>query len=449
MQPCVQTAGGQQVFVGTALGDVAAVEHEDGVGLSDGGEAVGNDDHRAAHHQVGQRVLHQHLRLRIEGRSGLVEDQDRAGSQQGAGDGDALALAHREEVPPFADHRVVAPGKFTDKIVGKGRPGRRLHLLHTDVHPAIGDVVPHRLVEEDDLLGDQGDLVPQRLHLQRPDIPAIHFQHPAGDVEEPRDQVDQGGLPRPAATHQGHHFSPIHGEVDPVQHCLVLVGEGNVPETDLGGERLQRRGVRAVLHRHLHVDHGKNPFGRGQGLLQAVVDPAEPLDDHVGVGQRPEEGEQHARGEGAGLDARTGIDDQYHPPHGPHQFHHRRGEGQHLDPLDVHLEHPLQGRGKTGDLVVLHVEPGDHPRPGNGLVDPAGDLGHPLLGRVRDPLHPLAETDHRVDHQRHQHTADQRQLPVEVEHQEDLAKEDQAVLHDVGELPGGGLLQAVDVVGHP
>ena len=47
----------------------------------------------AAVHQAIERLLHQRLAFGIERRGRLVEQQDRRVLQDGAGDGDALALA--------------------------------------------------------------------------------------------------------------------------------------------------------------------------------------------------------------------------------------------------------------------------------------------------------------------------------------------------------------------
>ena len=43
--------------------------------------------------------------------------------EQRPGDGQALALAARQQPAPLADHRVVALGQRGDEIVGLGGPG--------------------------------------------------------------------------------------------------------------------------------------------------------------------------------------------------------------------------------------------------------------------------------------------------------------------------------------
>ena len=82
--------------------------HQDAVGLQHGRQAVGDDDGGAALHQMLERRLHQRLAFGVERRGRLVEQQDRRVAQDGAGNGDALALAAGQRHAAFADLGVVA-----------------------------------------------------------------------------------------------------------------------------------------------------------------------------------------------------------------------------------------------------------------------------------------------------------------------------------------------------
>ena len=77
------------------LDDAALVHHEDAVRLLHGGEAMGDDQRRPAFMTL-QRTLNQGLVLGIERARRLVEQQDRRVLEDGAGDGEPLALAARE-----------------------------------------------------------------------------------------------------------------------------------------------------------------------------------------------------------------------------------------------------------------------------------------------------------------------------------------------------------------
>jgi len=58
-------------------------------------------------HQPRQGFLHQGLALGVERGGGFVEQQQRRIAQDGAGDGDALALAARQCHAAFAEHGLV------------------------------------------------------------------------------------------------------------------------------------------------------------------------------------------------------------------------------------------------------------------------------------------------------------------------------------------------------
>ena len=99
----------QQLFVGPPLDDLAVLEHENLIGALDGREPVRDHERRASAPERLQPVLDEPLAFAIEARGRLVEDQDLRIGEDGARDGDALALAARQPHPALADDRVVAP----------------------------------------------------------------------------------------------------------------------------------------------------------------------------------------------------------------------------------------------------------------------------------------------------------------------------------------------------
>ena len=104
------------------------VEQHHPVGQADGGQAVGDDQRGAALHEHPQAGVDCLLHLDVDGAGGVVEHQDRRVDEQGAGDGDALALAARQRVAALAHHGVVAVGQLPDELVGPGGRGGRLDL---------------------------------------------------------------------------------------------------------------------------------------------------------------------------------------------------------------------------------------------------------------------------------------------------------------------------------
>ena len=87
-----------------------------------------------------QRRLHLRLALGVERAGGLVEQQDRRVLQEGAGDGDPLALAAGEARARLADQGVVAVRQGGDEVVGGGGAGGGLDLGRGRARPGVGDV---------------------------------------------------------------------------------------------------------------------------------------------------------------------------------------------------------------------------------------------------------------------------------------------------------------------
>ncbi len=87
------------------------MEHQDPVCPPDLGQAVGDEQGRAAFEHALDGALDLVFGGAVDGAGRVVEDQDARVGEQGAGDGDALALAAGERHPALADHRLVAVGE--------------------------------------------------------------------------------------------------------------------------------------------------------------------------------------------------------------------------------------------------------------------------------------------------------------------------------------------------
>src|SRR4051812_32544740 len=119
---------------------------------------MGDDEGGPTLDQFLNRRLDKRFGFGIQRRGRLVEDQDRRVLDQGAGDGDALALAYRKKPSPLAYNRVISLWETADEVVSVGRPGGRLDLGVGCSRPAIGDVGPDRIVEQKGVLQHDADL---------------------------------------------------------------------------------------------------------------------------------------------------------------------------------------------------------------------------------------------------------------------------------------------------
>src|SRR3954467_13887045 len=102
----IAAAASQQIVVEAALDDLAALDHQNGVGVHDGVEAVGDHDGGAVLAEMLDRLLHGFRGFRIQRRGRLVEQDDRRVADQRARYCDALALAAGQLCAEFADRRV-------------------------------------------------------------------------------------------------------------------------------------------------------------------------------------------------------------------------------------------------------------------------------------------------------------------------------------------------------
>ena len=300
IQPLVVPVFGYQLLVRAVFHDFALVHDVDFVRVADGAQAVGDGDGGARLHQALQGFLHQAFALRVEGGGGFVQDEDGRVLQDGAGDADALALPAGQASAAVAYHRVVALLRLHDEIVGVGNLGRFDDLLHGSVLHAEGDVVVEGVVEEDGFLVDVADEGAQAVDGDVLHVLAVDEQPAFGNVVVARHEVHQRGLARAGLPHQGDGLALGHGEVDVLQHGASLdVAEADAAELDLVFKARQGQGdgglLDGVLRLQDHVDavhagqadwHVVESLGK---FLQRVDDAVEHhhiINKHRGVHRR-------------------------------------------------------------------------------------------------------------------------------------------------------------------
>ena len=161
MEPGELAVLGHERIEAAHLMDALVLDHEDGVGPAHHGQPVGDDEGGAVFHEPLQTFHDQRLGLGVQGRGGLVQDEDRRVLEQGPGYGQTLALAAGQVGALFAQDGVVAAGQAFDELMGIGEPGRGDHFLATGLLLAVGDVVVDAHGKELGFLEHDGDVVAQ------------------------------------------------------------------------------------------------------------------------------------------------------------------------------------------------------------------------------------------------------------------------------------------------
>ena len=92
----VGTFCGHQLRVSARFNYFSIVDDSNAVGVVDSGETVSNDDAGPALPGLVQSLLHYLLTLRVQGRGGLVQEEEFGVPYESSGDGDALLLTPGE-----------------------------------------------------------------------------------------------------------------------------------------------------------------------------------------------------------------------------------------------------------------------------------------------------------------------------------------------------------------
>src|SRR5581483_1451844 len=130
----VNASLGQELLVRAHLANLAFVHDEDLVSTLDGGEPVGNDERRAAFDEPRQSRTDAELRLSVDARRGLVEDEDLWIVSQRASEGDELFLSGGERAAALVNALLESRGLGLDEF-------QHIHFFRRAEHVFLGDPI--------------------------------------------------------------------------------------------------------------------------------------------------------------------------------------------------------------------------------------------------------------------------------------------------------------------
>src|SRR5258708_12471690 len=117
MKAGIRSATGNQFRVRSAVPNLSVFQDENLVRAANRGKPMRDYESGSPNHQVGERLLHEHLGLRIQLRGGLVQNKNGRIFQDGARDGDALSLSPAQARSPLTNHRVVPSRPLPDETL--------------------------------------------------------------------------------------------------------------------------------------------------------------------------------------------------------------------------------------------------------------------------------------------------------------------------------------------
>ncbi len=139
--------------MGAAFYRAALLHDVDAVGVHDLGEAVGDDDHRAALLDGVERVLDLLGGNGVEGGGGLVEEDDGRVFEEKPGNGNALLLPARQ----LLSIGLILLGQGHNLVVEVSLLGGSLYLVQGCLEVAVADVFLDATLEDVVFLEHQPD----------------------------------------------------------------------------------------------------------------------------------------------------------------------------------------------------------------------------------------------------------------------------------------------------
>ena len=283
----------EQFVVRAYRGDRAVVHDDDLIGVLDGRHALSDDELGRVGDLFAERLADERVRLGIDRRRRVVEDQYLWLFEQCARNAKSLLLTARDVAAALLDVGVVLVGEALNELVRLCEFADAHQLLVCRVGVAPAQILLDRAREEHVLLQHDRDLIAQCLDVVIAHVYAAHLDAALGHVIKPRDEVDQRSLGAARAAQNAYRLPRLDLEIDLFERAAVrLLGILEVDSVKLD-----------VAVRDL-VD---GVFGIGQSALFV-----EHLDDAVGGRLRDRDHDHDHRKHRQRRQRLRRIDDQDH-----------------------------------------------------------------------------------------------------------------------------------------
>src|SRR5262245_42494106 len=134
------------------------MEHDDPVGVTHGGQPVGDHNHGLASGLLLEILLDELLRDAVQSARCFVQHQDGGVSEESSGERETLRLSSRKGYASGANFCIVALWKLTDERVGVGSDRGVDDLIFCRREIPVTDVLANGIAEQVSVLSGPGDL---------------------------------------------------------------------------------------------------------------------------------------------------------------------------------------------------------------------------------------------------------------------------------------------------
>ena len=153
--------------------DLAALEHQDGVGFDQRRQPMRDHDDRAPRRDATNIFVDDRLAVRVQRAGRFVEDQDARIDDQRARDGEPLLLSAREVGRTLVNVSLVTARQALDEFFGAGETAGVDDLVEGRVRLGGGDVLADRAAEQEVFLQHDAKAAAQMLEVVFAHVDAV------------------------------------------------------------------------------------------------------------------------------------------------------------------------------------------------------------------------------------------------------------------------------------
>lgn len=183
-----------------------------------------------------------------------------------------------------------------------------------------------------------------------------------------------------------------------------------------------------------------------EGLLEELIDAAEPFHGLVNFEKRIDEGEEHALGHEVVFNLIAGVKNEERENDGGENVHDRRSSNVGAHPAHIFAQELASGFAEAADFEALHAEGFHDAIAGDGFLKDMAQVGEADATGFRGTADFFAKAADGDDDQRDENRGAESEFPIDGEQDGDEGDEREYLAEEIGQEFGEGAADLLDVV---
>ena len=217
----------------TLFGNLTIFDNKDDISILNRRNTLCNDQGRSLFRTRSQALLDVLLGFKVNGRSGVIQNQNRRVHSQSTSQSQTLLLTTGETHTTLTNDGIVTVGQAAYKFIGIGIFSCTEDHIIGSIRNAVGDIRFNGIGEQEYILQGNTNVAAQILQVILLNFNTVYFNRACGRINKTGDQVQNRRLTGTGGAHNTNGGTGGNMHVDILQNSVAVESQGNMIQIDI------------------------------------------------------------------------------------------------------------------------------------------------------------------------------------------------------------------------